>query len=113
MSESTTENGLLRALPSIDALLKSAVARRLAGEMGPAQLTQMARLATEDLRRELTEQSVVGANMQKSGNGSRAELIQMAEQRLLELHRAQKLSSIRRVINATGVVLHTDRKSVV
>jgi len=108
MSESTTENALLRALPSIDALLKSAVARQLAGEMGAAQLTQLARLATEDLRRELTEQSVLGANPEKSGNGLRSELIKKAEQRLLELHQAQKLSSIRRVINATGVVLHTN-----
>lgn len=108
MSESNTTNTLLRALPSIDTLLKSEVARGLAAEIGTARLTVLARLATEDLRRDLAERPDKTANMSKVGNGLRSELIKAAEQRLLELHRNQKLASIRRVINATGVVLHTN-----
>ena len=108
MSESNTTNTLLRALPSIDTLLKSEVARDLAAEIGTARLTVLARLATEDLRRDLAERPDTTTNTSKIGNGLRSELIKEAEQRLLELHRNQKLASIRRVINATGVVLHTN-----
>src|SRR5436190_5610357 len=103
MGSSDNNQAFLRALPSVDALLKTETARRLAEKIGAAPLTSLARQANETLREELL-QAATSAN----GNKSRAELLRRAEDLLLELHAAQIASGIRRVINATGVILHTN-----
>lgn len=101
MDSSDNKHTALKALPSVDALLKTETARQLTGEIGAAALTSLARLATENLRQELLRTTV------ENGNG-RAELLIKAEALLLELHQAQIAAGIRRVINATGVILHTN-----
>src|SRR5947208_10295615 len=101
MDSSDNKHTALKALPSVDALLKTETARRLTGEIGAAALTSLARLATENLRQELLRTTV------ENGNG-RAELLVKAEALLLKLHQAQIATGIRRVINATGVILHTN-----
>src|SRR5256885_598444 len=108
MTRSKDRNSLLRALPSVDALLKTETARRLADELGPTRLTSLARLATEDLRQRLLLQS---SQTSAGGNGNdavRSKLLKQAEQRLIELQRTDKARAVHRVINATGVVLHTN-----
>jgi L-seryl-tRNA(Ser) seleniumtransferase len=106
MPKSDQNNSLLRELPSIDALLKTDVAQRLATELGTAKLTSLARIATENLRRELRGRSSSAA---PNGNqGHRAELLKTAEAELLKLHEAQIASGLSRVVNATGVILHTN-----
>src|SRR4051794_21490072 len=101
MDSSDNKHPALKALPSVDALLKTETARRLNGEIGAAALTSLARRATENLRQELLRTTV------ENGNG-RPELLLKAEALLLELHQAQIATGIRRVINATGVILHTN-----
>ena len=107
MTRSKDRNSLLRELPSVDALLKTDTARGLANELGPMRVTSLARLATEDIRQSLLNSS----RILPGGNGddaTRSELLKQAEQRLIELHRIDEASGVRRVINATGVVLHTN-----
>lgn len=103
MDSSNGNNSSLRALPSIDALLKSETARRLSEEMGAAAVTALARAANETLRRRLLTTS----NSDRE-NESRAALLSRAENLLLQLRQTQIASGIRRVINATGVILHTN-----
>lgn len=107
MTRSRDRNSLLRELASVDALLKTDTARGLANEIGPTRVTSLARLATEDIRQSLlnSKQSLPGGN---GDDATRSELLKQAEQRLIELHRIDEASGIRRVINATGVVLHTN-----
>jgi len=107
MTRSKDRNSLLRELPSVDALLKTDTARGLANELGPTRVTSLARLASEDIRQSLlnSKRSLPGGN---GDDATRSELLKQAEQRLIELHRIDEASGIRRVINATGVVLHTN-----
>jgi L-seryl-tRNA(Ser) seleniumtransferase len=107
MTRSKDRNSLLRELPSVDALLKTDTARGLANELGPTRVTSLARLATEDIRQSLlnSRQSLPDGN---GDDAIRSELLKQAEQRLIELHRIDEASGVRRVINATGVVLHTN-----
>jgi L-seryl-tRNA(Ser) seleniumtransferase len=100
MDSSDNYNRVLRAVPSVDALLKTETGRRLAEEIGSSALTSLARTTNETLRHELLKAD--------NGDRSRAELLRQAEGLLLELHQAQIASGIRRVINATGVILHTN-----
>jgi L-seryl-tRNA(Ser) seleniumtransferase len=103
MDTSTRHNQLLKELPSVDSLLKTGTALRLANEIGPAAVTSLARAANETLR-----QGLLTISNSDNGNETRAELLKRAEDLLLELHQAQIASGIRRVINATGVILHTN-----
>jgi L-seryl-tRNA(Ser) seleniumtransferase len=103
MDTSTRHNQLLKALPSVDALLKTGTALRLANEIGVAAVTSLARAANESLR-----QGLLTTSNSDNGNETRAELLRRAEDLLLELHQAQIAGGIRRVINATGVILHTN-----
>jgi L-seryl-tRNA(Ser) seleniumtransferase len=107
MTRSKDRNSLLRELPSVDALLKTDTARGLANELGPTRVTSLARLATEDIRQSLlnSRQSLPDGN---GDDAIRSELLKQAERRLIELHRIDEASGVRRVINATGVVLHTN-----
>lgn len=91
----------LRLLPSIDALARSATAARLLPETGAKHLTVLARSVIDVLRRELAEGSF-------AGDASKESLLDDAEKRLASAWRAELNSSLRRVINATGVVIHTN-----
>ena len=108
MARSKDRNSILRALPSVDALLKTDTARGLANELGPTRVTSLARLATEDLRQRLLLKSSQGSAGANGDDAFRSELLKQAEQRLVELHRIDEASGVHRVINATGVVLHTN-----
>jgi L-seryl-tRNA(Ser) seleniumtransferase len=103
MGSSNNHNTILKQLPSVDALLKSETARRLADEMGTSALSSLARHANENLRQELLQTSI-----SDNGEDSRAELLRRAEGLLLKLREAEIARGIRRVINATGVILHTN-----
>ena len=65
MKKIAANNEFLRALPSVDALLKTDAARNLLGELGSAKLTSLARRVTADLRQELITDSA----RQTSENG--------------------------------------------
>lgn len=107
MSKSDRQNRahLLRALPSIDALLRTTEARRVAVETGAAQLTVLARRVTEEMRAEL----LVHTNGEASPlAASREEMLAEAARRLTHAAHCEPVGALRRVINATGVILHTN-----
>ena len=90
----------LRAIPSVDQLLHTEAAVRLRESVGPIYLTQMARDITDDMRTELRAESRTSQ--------TRETLLQQAAERLETRAYRESLSGIRRVINATGVILHTN-----
>lgn len=89
----------LNALPSVDLLLRS-IPSEASQAVGSARLATLARAVLDVLRGDLLSRRVNGT--------SREELLQIAQQRL-ESECANDLNAgLRRVINATGVVLHTN-----
>ena len=95
----------LRALPSIDALLRTQEAAALRDALGAERLTALARTVTEELRAELRSSSETDLT---DGDGARTELLAEATRRLVLSAERERARGLRRVINATGVVLHTN-----
>ena len=89
----TKKRELLRSLPAVDAVLRDPAGEALAGNHGRAAATAAVREALQDLRREI---SAGGSPPVSEG------AIVAAASRLL-LGRG-----LRRVVNATGVILHTN-----
>src|SRR5829696_4265918 len=95
----------LRALPSIDALLRTPEAAALRDSLGAERLTALARAVADELRAELRSDSDPGST---DDDGARAALLAEAARRLLLSAERERARGLRRVINATGVVLHTN-----
>ncbi|MFL6254645.1 MAG: L-seryl-tRNA(Sec) selenium transferase, partial [Pyrinomonadaceae bacterium] len=93
----------LRALPSIDALLRTHEAAALRDALGAERLTALARTVTDELREELRSNSD-----HDSTNDARGALLAEAARRLTLSAERERARGLRRVINATGVVLHTN-----
>ncbi|HEX8177143.1 MAG TPA: L-seryl-tRNA(Sec) selenium transferase [Pyrinomonadaceae bacterium] len=106
MSDSTGNTSPLRALPSVDALLRTPEARLLIERVGAERLANLARTVTTELRAKLQTE----ARDSESANGShtREALLTEAVRRLELACERDARSGLRRVINATGVVLHTN-----
>lgn len=105
MSESApSKTANLRELPSVDQLLKTDAALRLKTLVGAPRLTAIARTVTDDLRAELQAASVSDNTQDKT----RDSLLSAAVQRLEAVVARDEGSALRRVINATGVILHTN-----
>ncbi len=90
----------LRHLPSVDALMRSETGKSLRTAAGDEQLTLLARQVTKELRAEILSG--------KLDSKTAATVADEAERRLLLHHEQQSARSVRRVINATGVILHTN-----
>jgi len=107
---------LLRALPSVNALLRTDEAATLAERAGRARLTALARSVTEDLRAELrssADGSPTGGRsgsefLKSDGVVLRESLLAEALRRLSLAVEREGAAGLRRVVNATGVVLHTN-----
>src|ERR1051325_7801906 len=104
MTKTHTDNSPLRSLPSIDSLLQTQTARTLSPHAGTEHLTNIARKVTDELRQEILSNPSAAT----AGNGSRSALLREAERRLLATYESEIARGLRRVINATGVVLHTN-----
>lgn len=106
MSDKTTSSSLLRALPSVDALLRTNAARALRERVGAEHLTTVARAVTEELRADIQAQS----RSDNQGNGAMTKdaLLAEATSRLESALRREMSAGLRRVINASGVILHTN-----
>jgi L-seryl-tRNA(Ser) seleniumtransferase len=107
MSEqATSKSKLLRALPSVDALLQTGTARTLKDAVGAQHLTRLARAVTDELRAHL----LASASVELSANGdySREALLNEAARRLERACLRETSRGLRRVINASGVILHTN-----
>lgn len=112
---------LLRSLPSIDALLRTPEARALRERFGARTLTALARIVTDELRAELSsrggddggakvdEGTADAASKLSSDVGlTRETLLAEAARRLAFAAERDAAGGVRRVVNATGVVLHTN-----
>ncbi len=88
----------LREIPSVDELLNRARLVALAEKAGRGLVTQAARSVLADLRTQV-----------KSGAASAADIeVAAVEERIVSAVEAALAPSLRRVINATGVILHTN-----
>ena len=101
-------NNLLRLLPSIDVLLRTDTAGSLQSAVGLEHLSDLARKVTDELRQEILTAPGSADDATQDQELSRAAFLEEAERRLVKAHEAETNSGLRRVINATGVVLHTN-----
>lgn len=94
----------LKNLPPLDQLLQTRTAREILPTAGAKKLTTLTRLAADDVR------AALRARISKDENSkfSREDLLGESETRLGELWRAEQTACLRKVINATGVVIHTN-----
>ena len=90
----------LRALPSIDALLRTETGTSLRASLGAEQATRLAREVADELRAQILKGGIASTN----GDG----LLKRAEAMLSVRHERQLATGVHRVINATGVILHTN-----
>lgn len=102
-AKTNEKNALLRALPSVDALVQTEIGQSVRNTAGAEQRTTLAREVIENLRAEI----LAGTFEIEDGNASAA-LAAEAEKRLARVHQEQTARGVRRVINATGVILHTN-----
>jgi L-seryl-tRNA(Ser) seleniumtransferase len=93
---------LLRALPSIESLLASPSALRLSADLSRERVRDLLRQILDEIRQQALSGS--GAGSQESGVSLEAEI----EERLARRAADYLRPSLRRVINATGVILHTN-----
>jgi L-seryl-tRNA(Ser) seleniumtransferase len=96
----TTKSELFRKLPSVDELVRTPTLALLATDAGPAALTDAARAVLDRLRQEISSGllDAEAVDVALSGVGAAVE----------EHLRRTFRPSLRRVINATGVILHTN-----
>jgi L-seryl-tRNA(Ser) seleniumtransferase len=97
----------LRALPSVDALLRTETAHSIRPQVGAIRLSALVRRITDEMRREILA-SASHEDTQLAENGSPSGLLREAEKRLAATHLDESARKLRHVINATGVVLHTN-----
>lgn len=93
----------LRELPSVDELLGRERLRKLAEKAGRGMVTQAARSVLADVREHMKKGR--GA---EAGDAGAAVLAAHVETRIVSEVDAMLAPSLRRVINATGVILHTN-----
>jgi len=87
---------LLRRIPSVDELLARAALRRLETRPGRPLLREAAREVLQDLRRRMVSGTADESSLEK------------LEERVAVAAEAKAQFSLRSVINATGVILHTN-----
>lgn len=102
--EKPEHQSILRLLPSVDALLRSETAVRVQSESGAKYLTGAARQVVEMMRREIIEKE----NNNFAAESSRADLLAKAENYLAEFHQKEEKIKLQKVINVTGVIVHTN-----
>jgi L-seryl-tRNA(Ser) seleniumtransferase len=106
MSEPATAKPIdLRELPSVDQLLKTADAQEFQKQVGVTRLKVIARAVTDELRAKL---QAAGNVSNGSNSPTRESLLNEAIARMEAHVAADDSSALKRVINATGVILHTN-----
>lgn len=99
---SSDESDVLKNLPSVDAVLQTPTAQTQIARCGAKNLTNFIRRAIADLRQDLRENASAGNSHTKE------ELLNRAENNLSKLIETEERTGVKRVINATGVVIHTN-----
>ena len=95
-----TKDLTLRAIPSVDQLLRTEEGVLLRSSVGLQRLTAIAREVTEEMRTQIKS-----ADFPET---TKDDLVKEAVERMKSLCHHDALSGVRRVINATGVILHTN-----
>jgi L-seryl-tRNA(Ser) seleniumtransferase len=93
----------LRSLPSVDELLRARVALEIAEVAGAKRALLFARDACDELRKRILEDA--GGSV---ADPSKEAMLKEAVSILAELWEARPQDGVRRVINATGVIVHTN-----
>ncbi|MBK8465768.1 MAG: L-seryl-tRNA(Sec) selenium transferase [Chloracidobacterium sp.] len=93
-------NSIMRNLPSVDELLRSSIAQDIAGSAGERHAATLCRGVIEQIRLEIGKPS--------GKEDTKDSLLALSEQRLASEWQTERLSGVSRVINATGVVIHTN-----
>ncbi|HEU0251662.1 MAG TPA: L-seryl-tRNA(Sec) selenium transferase [Pyrinomonadaceae bacterium] len=101
-----TSRRQLQGIPSIDALLHTEAVDDLRKGLGTLRVAELARRVTQELRVEIKSGVLNPATL--SVKGDREALLHEAVRRLELAASCDASSGLRRVINATGVVLHTN-----
>jgi len=98
-------NQLLRSLPSIDRLLLTPTAVRLSDQIGRDRVRDLLREISDELRAQITGNAGAAAPPEEL----RPDLLpDILEERLKTRARLLLKPSLRRVVNASGVILHTN-----
>jgi L-seryl-tRNA(Ser) seleniumtransferase len=97
---SSSRLSTLRSIPSVDQLLRTEAATELRRSVGINRVTAIARQVIEEMRTHLQTE---GLHEQ-----SKDELLLQVVKSLQEICKLETTSGIHRVINATGVILHTN-----
>lgn len=99
----------LRSLPSVNALLRTETAKRFISAVGTRRVTAVAREVTEELRSEVRSRSPSSKTKTSiDGAHPRGDLLAEATIRLELACQREANPGLRRVINCTGVILHTN-----
>jgi len=101
MAEGNKTTSHLRHVPSVDQLLRTDVARELRESIGLKRVTAIARTVANDIRSSLRENPA-------ENNHSPEALLAEAVRRMEQTAQRESETGIARVINATGVLLHTN-----
>jgi L-seryl-tRNA(Ser) seleniumtransferase len=102
--EVSNHTEVLRLLPSVDSLLRTETAQKLVNETGTKHLTILARAVTDSLRQTIQEKIA----KQEKTEFTREDLLNEAEKLLSRTWHTEQNTSLQRVINATGVIIHTN-----
>jgi L-seryl-tRNA(Ser) seleniumtransferase len=102
-SARTTDPSGLRNLPSVDELLRSPAAVAIVAEAGAVHGAESARAVIDNLRCELQDNPG-----EKVDGRSKQALLTLATSRLERAWASEQKTRVQRVINATGVIIHTN-----
>lgn len=98
--------GALRLLPSTDDLLTTQSAKVLVAKVGRKRLTLLARQSIEEIRQEISRE--ITTRTGRAEAYSKESLLVAACERLEILWASRRTSRLRKVINCTGVIIHTN-----
>ena len=101
-------NELLRLLPSIDLLLARPIAVKLSVGLSHDRVRDLAREVTDQLRREIASGQWPDSSATTDDTPADGAVTAEIERRLEESAERLVRRSLRRVVNATGVILHTN-----
>jgi L-seryl-tRNA(Ser) seleniumtransferase len=93
-------NSILRNLPSVDEMLRSAMGQMTVSEAGEHHAAELCREVINKIRLEISRPT--------DQAHSKDSLLSLSENRLQNMWQRERLGTMRRVINATGVVIHTN-----
>lgn len=100
MSSASAPNAALRNLPSVDEVLRSETGAAIISAAGERHTASLARAVIAEMRSKISSDP--------ASERSKNELLRSAESELSERWRLERLTGSHRVINATGVVIHTN-----